>query len=172
MEEIENVEKTVEEQAKENSNGFNLEKVGVEKVFEWLNKSGLFLEVFASLNGGCGIKDKSQVILTHFEYVVDKESDGKYYKAADLHLVVKSNQFYTSFDLKLTPFTATMSREMGDIDCTKHSERITEEWRKIMNMLFKRKYAEALKEYCNKTKEVKNTKIEKTDNCNEVAGLV
>ena len=160
MEEIENLENVIEEEAKENVKGFDTTKICYKQMFELLNNSGLFVKAFNEISG-YNVTDKSQIKMGSLSYDIVKESDDKFYPQVEMVLIVKSDieNYFKSFTLKLTPFNASLTRERGDIDCDEINKYIAQAWRKAMKVLFKKKYTDAFAEYCTVSKNINGNKV-------------
>ena len=160
MEEIENLENVIEEQAKENVKNFDTTKICYKQMFELLNNSGLFVKAFNEISG-YNVTDKSQIKMGSLSYDIVKESDDKFYPQVEMVLIVKSDveNYFKSFTLELTPFNAKLIRERGDIDCDKINKYIAQAWRKAMKVLFRRKYTDAFAEYCAVSKSISENMV-------------
>jgi len=160
MEGIKEDEIDVELQAKENVKDFDLTKLCYKQIFELLNNSGLFVKAFDEISG-YNVTDKSQIEMGGLRYDFVKETDDNYYPQVELILAVKSENkdYLKCFTLLLTPFNAKLIRENGDTNCDSVNIHIAEAWIKVMKVLFRKKYGEALKLYCTVSKKLNEEKI-------------
>ena len=147
MKRLKNVTEQLENEAKQNVQGFDHTELCYNSIFHLLNDNGVFYNAANAVLKTTKPKDV-KIKMESFKYGYVKENDGSIYPKVDLMISIIDDEI-ENFVFTVTPFTATMEYiDMFDVPYGNCDDELTRIWQTIMKGIFKDKWIEAFKQYC------------------------